>query len=263
MDHQFLDLASKANELGLSESALRARILSNDGRCFVYLAGIVTYGADPDQYLPVWTRPDFPFVRWEDHGAVLNSTTDTGFGRTPRGADGSIYPHHHKYQVRGFVGLDQYAVDTILTQGEYPLDGAIVYVCNRDLDDVGYLVVVAPPKIEWVAANPDVYAEGALRRDVPFVLKASDLFMLAKPAEHAKPEFSDAEGYPEELRAAIEAFQAVRRTFKPAGRSPKTVLTEWLAKHKPELGSSAIDRIATLVNWQKRGGAPKTPGSEN
>jgi len=67
-------------------------------------------------------------------------------------------------------------------------------------------------------------------------------------------------GYPDELRAAIEAFEAVRADHTLlCGRSPKTVLAEWLEKHKPELSASARDRIATVANWQREGGAPRTP----
>lgn len=67
--------------------------------------------------------------------------------------------------------------------------------------------------------------------------------------------------YPDELRAAIEAFEAVHSDINLLrGRSPKTVLTEWLKNHKPDLSASARDRIATVANWQREGGAPKTPG---
>jgi len=67
--------------------------------------------------------------------------------------------------------------------------------------------------------------------------------------------------YPDELRAAIEAFEAVHADpTLVRGRSPKTVLAEWLEKHKPELSGNARDRIATVANWQREGGAPKTPG---
>jgi len=65
--------------------------------------------------------------------------------------------------------------------------------------------------------------------------------------------------YPDELRAALEAFEAVYPT-PLRGRSPKGVLTEWLEKHKPELSAGARSRIATVANWQREGGAPKTPG---
>lgn len=71
----------------------------------------------------------------------------------------------------------------------------------------------------------------------------------------------DLSRYPAEIRAAIEAFEAVSANPKAtAGKSAKQALREWLAANKPELSGSAHDRIATVANWQQAGGAPKTPG---
>lgn len=68
--------------------------------------------------------------------------------------------------------------------------------------------------------------------------------------------------YPVELRAAIEAFQAVRSNPRLcAGRTPKAALAAWLQKNHPDLSDNARDRIATVANWQPAGGAPKTPGA--
>jgi hypothetical protein len=67
--------------------------------------------------------------------------------------------------------------------------------------------------------------------------------------------------YPPELRAAIEAFDAVHSDpCATAGKSPKKALEEWLRVNKPDLSAGARERIATVANWQREGGAPKTPG---
>ncbi|HET8899314.1 MAG TPA: hypothetical protein VFN09_11135 [Rhodanobacteraceae bacterium] len=67
--------------------------------------------------------------------------------------------------------------------------------------------------------------------------------------------------YPDELRAAIEAFKAVQgNPALTAKRSPKAAIAEWLHANKPALSANARDRIATVANWQPTGGAPKTPG---
>lgn len=67
--------------------------------------------------------------------------------------------------------------------------------------------------------------------------------------------------YPAELRAAIEAFEAVHADPKAtAGKSAKQALREWLDANKPELSGEARGRLSTVANWQKDGGAPKTPG---
>ena len=66
---------------------------------------------------------------------------------------------------------------------------------------------------------------------------------------------------PIELRAAMEAFTAISGDqIAIAKRSPKRALLHWLATNKPELSSSARERIATVANWQPSGGAPKTLG---
>ena len=67
--------------------------------------------------------------------------------------------------------------------------------------------------------------------------------------------------FPEELRAAIEAFDAVRNN--PAatrGKRPKTALLDWLLQNRPKLSKNARERIASVSNWEPEGGAPKTPG---
>lgn len=67
--------------------------------------------------------------------------------------------------------------------------------------------------------------------------------------------------YPAELRAAIEAFNAVHGDpGATARRSPKAALATWLESNKPELSANARERIATVANWLPSGGAPKTPG---
>ncbi|MFT4255634.1 MAG: hypothetical protein QM599_01510 [Pseudoxanthomonas sp.] len=77
-------------------------------------------------------------------------------------------------------------------------------------------------------------------------------------ATTASQQARDLSRYPDELRAAIEAFEAVRDNV-PAGKTPKAAISEWLKANKSELSESARDRIATMSNWQREGGAPKTP----
>jgi hypothetical protein len=78
----------------------------------------------------------------------------------------------------------------------------------------------------------------------------------------AVPELrADSPTYTEELRAAIEAFDAVSADpALTAKSSPKAALFAWLEANKPELSANARERIATVANWQPAGGAPKTPG---
>ena len=67
--------------------------------------------------------------------------------------------------------------------------------------------------------------------------------------------------YPAELRAAIEAFDAVSRDpTATKGKSAKAALLAWLEANRPALSNNARERIATVANWQSGGGAPATPG---
>jgi hypothetical protein len=62
--------------------------------------------------------------------------------------------------------------------------------------------------------------------------------------------------YPPELAIAIEAWQAVSANdtkFKPKARIKK-----WLDDNYPRLSNEAKERIATVANWDKTGGATST-----
>ena len=75
------------------------------------------------------------------------------------------------------------------------------------------------------------------------------------------PPIRDLSNYPDELRAAIAAFEAVHADpSATAKRTPKAALAAWLEVNRPELSGNARERIATVANWQPAGGAPKTPG---
>ncbi|MFJ5444626.1 hypothetical protein ACIKP9_00130 [Methylobacillus methanolivorans] len=63
---------------------------------------------------------------------------------------------------------------------------------------------------------------------------------------------------PEELRIAIEAWQALSPVKIP-GKASKGQIEDWLKSHHSALSDSARGRIATVINWNKTGGAPKTP----
>ncbi|MDE2256876.1 MAG: hypothetical protein KGK05_03825 [Xanthomonadaceae bacterium] len=99
-------------------------------------------------------------------------------------------------------------------------------------------------------------------------VKVSDLVAWCEARNIAHPWHANNAGkdemlehFPDELRAAIEAFRAVHGDpAATAKRSPKAALTAWLDSNKPKLSANARERIATVANWQPTGGAPKTPG---
>lgn len=96
---------------------------------------------------------------------------------------------------------------------------------------------------------------------LPMPFTFPETFPRAAAQEPAAPSL-DISRYPVELRAAIEAFEAVSKDpAATAGKSPRRALATWLKEHKPELSSNAQDRVATVANWQPGGGVPKTPGT--
>lgn len=76
---------------------------------------------------------------------------------------------------------------------------------------------------------------------------------------------NDDERYSAELACAVAAWRAVKRA--PAGKTVKHELEQWILANANLFGvssqdgvpkPSSVERIATLVNWRKAGGAPKS-----
>ncbi|WP_321951922.1 hypothetical protein [Paraburkholderia bannensis] len=67
--------------------------------------------------------------------------------------------------------------------------------------------------------------------------------------------------YPQELAIAVAAWEAVTSQGKtaPDGVAAKAALMNWLNANYPALPEGAKDRISTVANWNKRGGATRTP----
>ncbi|PPD49863.1 MAG: hypothetical protein CTY13_02630 [Methylobacter sp.] len=66
--------------------------------------------------------------------------------------------------------------------------------------------------------------------------------------------------FSKELNIAIRAWNAVLKCnpSKPKSGSRKKLITDWLEKNHPTLPNEAKNRIATLLNPDKTGGAPKS-----
>lgn len=66
-----------------------------------------------------------------------------------------------------------------------------------------------------------------------------------------------ASNYPAELDVALQAWWAI--TKKPDNAvTVKQQILNWLDQVYPKLSDEAKERIATVCNWEKRGGRPKT-----
>ena len=83
------------------------------------------------------------------------------------------------------------------------------------------------------------------------------------PSDWAKPPYLDGghKNFSKELEAAVMAWLALCRDDSfGKKKSPKSEIEAWLKKNysRDEISKNAIDRIATLVNPNKGGGAPPT-----
>lgn len=70
-------------------------------------------------------------------------------------------------------------------------------------------------------------------------------------------DYRDSDKYPEELDIAFQVWRAVAVNGQGEGVNSKAKITHWLKAYYPTLTKSALDRIATVVNWDKAGGKPK------
>lgn len=111
------------------------------------------------------------------------------------------------------------------------------------------------------ARTTDVHHAKAVATLVPKPQQETVL-LLAKPS----PLDKDHPCHAVELRAGFEAWEAVVSTGEhEAGKSPKAAVMAVLDAH-PEyskLSNEAKTRISTVANWNKGGGATKTPTRAN
>ncbi|GAC1622245.1 MAG: hypothetical protein NVS9B10_05980 [Nevskia sp.] len=88
------------------------------------------------------------------------------------------------------------------------------------------------------------------------------------PNETDEPDYLDPGNprFASKLACAVRAWQAVTN---PGGKSPKQALVKWLREHAAEFdltddegkpNETGIEEVAKVANWQRSGGAPKTPG---
>jgi hypothetical protein len=88
------------------------------------------------------------------------------------------------------------------------------------------------------------------------------------PAATDAPDYLDPKNprYAPKMAAAVRAWQSVTDA---GARSPKQALEKWLREHAAVFGltdedgnavNKAMEECSTVANWQRGGGAPKTPG---
>lgn len=102
----------------------------------------------------------------------------------------------------------------------------------------------------------------ALPKDAVLAVRPSELIKIEQRAAVSASTLDGWEGfdpddpkYPEELDIALQAWSAVRAK---QGTTPvKDQLTAWLKQSGYKLSSAAVERIATICNWDRAGGRPK------
>jgi hypothetical protein len=168
----YIDLASKAKELGVTEATLKARAMSGDELCYIHVVQCMAWSVS-EKWLPAHDPERFPMVRWIDHGSEYRSRED--FTRR------SEYPPSRTpwYHLSGWVVLEPDHAAKVLTQGEAKLNLAYVGVFDSNDEFVCELQLHVPDRIEWVAANVDEYSSGGYERKFPIKVTSSDLFMIA------------------------------------------------------------------------------------
>lgn len=110
--------------------------------------------------------------------------------------------------------------------------------------------------VEW-ALSKDLRPEW-LNREVECYLYTSRQEKCAAPPEVVTPPIFDKASttYPPELDIALRAWREISTT---AGKGkPKSRIMKWLDDNAKELSNEAKNRIATVVNWDKSGGATRT-----
>ena len=83
--------------------------------------------------------------------------------------------------------------------------------------------------------------------------------LLAEGESAETPPYFDAdsEDYPTLLHIAVTAWEYARKT---TGQTPKQRILSYLSERYPLLKEASREAIATVGNWQKAGGRPKTGG---
>ncbi|MES2434882.1 MAG: hypothetical protein V4586_13800 [Pseudomonadota bacterium] len=127
-------------------------------------------------------------------------------------------------------------------------DGRDGFVIDGEPDWEATMVEVVDVK-EWLASRGHLtgfFFEDPTRLDKP--RPNVEDFMDTEHPNHAP-----------ELALAVEAWRRVSAESK-LKTSPKAAVQSWLESRLPSIVGLQADRISTVVNWDKKGGAPKSGG---
>lgn len=111
----------------------------------------------------------------------------------------------------------------------------------------------------FIQLDPEVLVQTALHDQKLVVLRNELGELLGQTDEQLIATWTDDPRWPEELGLAISAWRHARDDVKE-GEEPGVYIRKWLKPRKisgKSLSNAAVERIATIANWDKSPGAPK------
>ncbi len=116
---------------------------------------------------------------------------------------------------------------------------------------------------EQITIRPelDMLVHKALRKNI-IVIMVDDLKdILGQSGDVSLRDLRKHPHWPSELGIAIDTWLELRDSI-PKNKKPNAFMQEWLHKKysERELSDEAVIRIATVANWDKKGGPKKTDG---
>ena len=124
----------------------------------------------------------------------------------------------------------------------------------NDKSSLLYLVTLNQGGVEYCEISIANFAKWAISKSLSLPSELAGL--ASKELGSSKVLFDNSKpNYPVELDFAVKAWQAVS-TSEGKGK-PKARIKKWLDENT-ELSNEAKERIATVANWDKTGGATKT-----
>lgn len=147
--------------------------------------------------------------------------------------------------------------------GEYVNHEGKAFKDMLDIIKANYSVIDNSPKtlsmngISFCGLNISKFAKWALENKIDIPDEMKSLANAQSVSEKEVFNVNDSK-YPQELDAAIQAWQAVSG-IEGKGK-PKARIKAWLDSHDTfkNLSNQAKERIATVANWDKLGGATRT-----
>lgn len=233
MELDFVDMATMAKLLGVTEAVVRARALSGKMQCYVYVAGDNAQGSQED-FLPPWSLEDFPHIRWRDHGTIIDASRDHG-----RGVNLGRSSEHRepRYTVTGWVVLGNAAKDEVLTGKTVNLHHYVVGIESAAGDFLCPLTLFG--QTTRIVNGDDWYDD-----QVATTITASDICFLSNADDSANDEKEDPRRIKNLLRI-IRALDVMANLPQRGAATPLEAQLRLLGFNSPN--DETIRKVVTEV----------------